>query len=97
MQASLFGSEGFRRALLFLILGAFLGYFIAQMLLQKTVAVFRGAKTWLRFGAVCLVLVLALRRRGMTFWDYIPAWPEVDDISYIDQSYLGACAQPVRT
>lgn len=61
MQASLFGSEGFRRALLFLILGAFLGYFIAQMLLQKTVAVLPGRKN-----------MAALRRSmsGSCAWRY---------------------------
>lgn len=89
MQASLFGSEGFRRALLFLILGAFLGYFIAQMLLQKTVAVFRGAKTWLRFGAVCLVLVLGATAARYDILGLYSRVPEVDDISYIDLSYLG--------
>lgn len=89
MQVSLFGSEGFRRALLFLILGAFLGYFIAQMLLQKTVAVFRGAKTWLRFGAVCLVLVLGATAARYDILGLYSRVPEVDDISYIDLSYLG--------
>ena len=89
MQASLFGSEGFRRALLFLILGAFLGYFIAQMLLQKTVAVFQGAKTWLRFGAVCLVLVLGATAARYDILGLYSRVPEVDDISYIDLSYLG--------
>ena len=89
MQSSLFGAEAFRRTLLFLIIGAFLGYFIAQMMLQKTVAVFHGAKTWLRFGSVCLVLVLgctAARYDVLGLYSHVP---DVDEISYIDLAYLG--------
>lgn len=89
MQSSLFGAEAFRRTLLFLIIGAFLGYFIAQMMLQKTVAVFHGAKTWLRFGSVCLVLVLGCTAARYDVLGLYSRVPDVDEISYIDLAYLG--------
>lgn len=59
------------------------------MRFQKTVAVFRGAKTWLRFGAVCLVLVLGATAARYDILGLYSRVPEVDDISYIDLSYLG--------
>ncbi len=89
MQSSLFGAEAFRRTLLFLIIGAFLGYFIAQMMLQKTVAVFHGAKTWLRFGSACLVLVLGCTAARYDVLGLYSRVPDVDEISYIDLAYLG--------
>ena len=89
MQSSLFGAEAFRRTLLFLIIGAFLGYFIAQMMLQKTVAVFHGAKTWLRFGSACLVLVLGCTAARYDVLGFYSRVPDVDEISYIDLAYLG--------
>ncbi len=89
MQSSLFGAEAFRRTLLFLIIGAFLGYFIAQMMLQKTVAVFHGAKTWLRFGSVCLFLVLGCTAARYDVLGLYSRVPDVDEISYIDLAYLG--------
>jgi ABC-2 type transport system permease protein len=41
--------------LLFMLVGAFVGYFAAEMLLQKTFRVFKRA-TWLRFGVTGLVI-----------------------------------------
>lgn len=72
MQSSLFGAEAFRRTLLFLIIGAFLGYFIAQMMLQKLLP----SSTVQRHGCALVqcawFLCLAAQLRGMMFWVCIP-------------------------
>lgn len=49
-------ADNFWYVLLFLLVGAFIGYFAAQMLLQKTLRVFRSG--WLGFGVTCAVLVV---------------------------------------
>ena len=38
----------------FMFFGAFAGYFAAEMLMKKSFSVFRGARRWAEYGAVCL-------------------------------------------
>ena len=73
MQASLFGSEGFRRALLFLILGAFWDILSRRCCFRKRLLSSGAQKHGCASAQYVWFLCLALRRRGMTFWDYIPA------------------------
>ena len=83
-STSLYGAAAYRRTLLYLALGAFFGYFAAQMLLKKSVHVFRGAKIWTGFGAVCLVLLLtctAFRYDVLGLYTSIPA---LQDVNYVD-------------
>ena len=84
MQSSnLYGAAAYRRALLYLALGAFLGYFAAQMLLKKSVSVFRGKKTWVGYGAVCLVLLLgctAFRYDVLGLYTRLPELSEIRDV-----------------
>lgn len=71
-------SDNFWYVLLFLILGAFIGYFFAQMLLQKTVRVFKSG--WLGYGACCLVLILAFGAAKFDLFGYsrrLPARAEI--------------------
>ena len=88
-SGALYGAAAFRQTLLFLVLGAFFGYFIGQMLLRKTIAVFRGAKTWLGFGAVCLVLILGCTAARLDIFGAFSRVPDVDDISSIYLTYGG--------
>ena len=65
-------ADNFWYVLLFLMIGAFLGYFSGRMLLQKTVHVFRHG--WIGFGACCLALLLAfslgmIAANGGRFWN----------------------------
>ncbi len=50
-----YGLKGMLYMLLFMLFGAFIGYFAAEMLLQKTFRVFKRAN-WLRFGVTGLIL-----------------------------------------
>ena len=88
-SGALYGAAAFRQTLLLLVLGAFFGYFIAQMLLRKTIAVFRGARTWLGFGAVCLVLILGCTAARLDIFGTFSRVPDVDDISSIYLTYGG--------
>ena len=93
-MTTLYGARAFRRTLLFLVLGAAIGYFLAQMLLKKTIAVFRGAKTWVGLGAVCLVLVLSCTAARLDIFGVYSRVPDVSDISYIDLAYYGRTSEP---
>ena len=57
-------SGAFLFTLVFLLVGAFLGWFIAEMLLRKSFRVFRGGR-WRGLGLVCLVILAAML--GMRF------------------------------
>lgn len=79
----LYGAAAYRRALLYLALGAFFGYFAAQMLLKKSISVFRGKKTWAGYGAVCLVLLLgctAFRYDVLGLYTRQPELAEIRDV-----------------
>lgn len=84
-STTLYGAIAFRRTLLFLALGAFIGYFAAQMMLKKSITVFRGRKTWVGFGAVCLVLLL-----GCTAfrYDIFGIYSRVPDTSTVSSVYV---------
>ena len=91
---AVYGARAFRKTLVFLVLGAAIGYFLAQMLLKKTIAVFRGVKTWVGLGAVCLVLVLGCTAARLDIFGVYSRVPDVSDISYIDLAYCGHTSDP---
>ena len=83
-STSLYGAAAYRRTLLYLALGAFFGFFLAQMLLKKSVSVFRGKNTWLGYGAVCLVLLLgctAFRYDVLGLYTRLPGLAEISSVS----------------
>lgn len=77
LMAELFSSntsDNFWYVLLFLFVGAFVGYFVGKMLLQKTVHVFRSG--WLGLGACCLALLLAFGAAEFDLFGYSRYLPE---------------------
>ena len=77
LMAELFSSntsDNFWYVLLFLFVGAFVGYFVGKMLLQKTIHVFRSG--WLGLGACCLVLLLAFGAAEFDLFGYSRYLPE---------------------
>lgn len=77
LMAELFSSntaDNFWYVLLFLFMGAFVGYFAGKMLLQKTVHVFRSG--WLGLGACCLALLLAFGAAEFDLFGYSRYLPE---------------------
>lgn len=76
-MAELFSSntaDNFWYVLLFLFVGAFVGYFAGKILLQKTLHVFRSG--WLGLGACCLVLLLAFGAAEFDLFGYSRYLPE---------------------
>lgn len=77
LMAELFSSntsDNFWYVLLFSCAGAFVGYFVGKMLLQKTVHVFRSG--WLGLGACCLALLLAFGAAEFDLFGYSRYLPE---------------------
>lgn len=77
LMAELFSSntsDNFWYVLLFLFVGAFVGYFVGKMLLQKTIHVFQSG--WLGLGACCLVLLLAFGAAEFDLFGYSRYLPE---------------------
>ncbi len=77
--------------LLFLVIGAFLGYFSGKMLLQKTVHVFR--RGWIGFGVCCLALVLAFSAAEFDLFGYsryLPQREEIQAAGLTQEQYFGS-------
>ena len=92
-STSLSASRAFRQTVLLLIAGAAFGYFIAQMLLKKSVSVFRGVKTWIGLGVVCLVLALGATGARCDILGTYSRVPDVGEIAYVDNSYFGRMSE----
>ena len=71
-------ADNFWYVLLFLFMGAFVGYFAGKMLLQKTVHVFRSG--WLGLGACCLALLLAFGAAEFDLFGYSRYLPERSEV-----------------
>ena len=81
LMAELFSSntaDNFWYVLLFLFMGAFVGYFAGKMLLQKTIHVFRSG--WLGLGACCLALLLAFGAAEFDLFGYSRYLPERSEV-----------------
>lgn len=81
LMAELFSSntaDNFWYVLLFLFMGAFVGYFAGKMLLQKTVHVFRSG--WLGLGACCFALLLAFGAAEFDLFGYSRYLPERSEV-----------------
>ena len=81
LMAELFSSQtadNFWYVLLFLFMGAFVGYFTGKMLLQKTFHVFRSG--WLGLGACCLALLLAFGSMKFDLFGYSRYLPERSEV-----------------
>lgn len=77
------GFDGRAAALLILVLlllGAFLGYYAAEMLIQKTLRVFFSK--WKGFAAVCLVLVAFVAVAELDLTGYERRIPESGDVEW---------------
>ena len=65
-----------------MLLGAFIGYFAAKMLMQKTLKVFR-ARAFRGFAAVCAVLCLFVGLNEFDAFGYERRVPAADEVDYI--------------
>lgn len=75
--------------LVLLLIGAFLGYFVSEMLLQKTLRVFRGK--WKGFTVVALILIAFVFVFETDLPGYERRVPDAGDVESVYLSYYGGC------
>ena len=68
--------------LLLLLVGAFIGYFAAEMLMQKTLRVFR-ARSFRGFAAVCAAMCLFVGLNEFDAFGYERRVPDADEVAYV--------------
>ncbi len=71
--------------LLLMMIGAFLGYYAAEMLMQKTLKVFPGK--WKGYVATCLVLVALTVAWEYDLFGYERRIPDADEVSWVQLSF----------
>ncbi len=69
--------------LLCLLVGAFIGYFAAQMLIEKTLKVF-AARNWAGLGITALVIVVLVMALSLDLFGYERKVPDKDDVAIMD-------------
>lgn len=74
---------------LFMVIGAFIGYFAAEMLINKSFNVFSGGKRWLGFGISCAVCVLALLSCEYDIYGYEDRLPDAGKVESVSVSASG--------
>ncbi len=73
-----------------LLVGLFVGYFGAQMMLNRTIRVFGSKKFWLGYAAFALVTVLGIACLSSDVFGLQRRMPEVDQIAYAE-----VCTMPM--
>ena len=63
--------------------GAFLGYFAAQMMLQKSARVFASKRAWIGFAVLCLVLAGTFSAARFGFFGYSQKVPDPRSVSSV--------------
>lgn len=83
MLVSGIGSRNFVPVLLCMLAGAFLGYFVGEMMLHKSVRVFRK-RHWVNWAVTCVVItaaMLCVRLDVFGYSSYVPLAEEVEAVS----------------
>ena len=75
------GTSGAVITLLLMLVGAFLGYFAAEMLLQRSVRVFHGQ--WRGFLVSCAILVLLVGATELDVFGYEKHVPDISEVEYV--------------
>lgn len=88
-ESFLSGSSEAMCYLVLALVGAFIGYFAAEMLMQKTLRVFRGR--WKGFFVSCLILCAFVGINEFDLTGYEKRLPDADEISEIHLSYYEGC------
>ncbi len=76
---SIYGVQSTLLILLFMLFGSFVGYFAAEMLIQKTLHVFSGRK-WLGFGITALLLVAIVFSAKYDVFGYERRLPDINEV-----------------
>ena len=82
------GTEDFVAVLLCMIAGAFVGYFLGQMMLHKSVRVFRK-RHWLNWAVTSLVITAAMLCVRFDMFGYARYVPDLDEVEAVSLGYGG--------
>lgn len=74
--------------------GAFIGYFAAQMMLQKSLRVFSGKRTWLGFGTLCLLLAALFCSARFGMFGYSRKVPDADTVRSVSLNHNTTLTEP---
>lgn len=85
---SVYGMKSAMLLLLFMLLGGFIGYFAAEMLIQKTLHVFSGRK-WLGFGISALIIAGIVFGVKFDAFGYERRMPDISEIKGVSISCQG--------
>lgn len=83
-------SSGFAAALIclgLLLAGAFIGYFVSEMLMQKTLRVFKGR--WTGFIVSCVIISAALFAAELDVFNYECYVPAPEEVTHVQLSTWG--------
>ncbi|NCB73184.1 MAG: hypothetical protein EOM51_00355 [Clostridia bacterium] len=87
-NSPLFGIKSMLFMLLFMILGAFIGYFAAEMLMQKTLRVF-SARNWLKMGIAALIISAFMLGGEFDVYGIESKVPQFDKVQSVEISVSG--------
>ena len=82
------GTEDFVGVLLCMLMGAFIGYFLGQMLLHKSMRVFRK-RYWLNWAVTCLIITAAMLCARYDLFGYAHYVPDLDEVEAVSLGYGG--------
>lgn len=79
--------------LLFMLLGAFIGYFAGEMLNRKSFAVFGGGRRWIGFGVVCVCCAAFVAIGATGLFGYERDVPDAGEVESVTMSASGYSAE----
>ena len=83
------GVTGAAALSLCMLVGCFIGYFVAQMLTGKTFSVFRGGRNWLGFAIACALSVGFVFSCEFDLWGYERSLPDESRVTSVTISTNG--------
>ena len=95
LDTRLYGRPAAGTVLLLMLLGGFIGYFAAEMMIQKTLKVFSGQ--WRGFLAACAVIVLFVGVAEFDLFRYetrVPAEEQVKSVNLYASGYTADLTEP---
>ncbi len=78
--------------ILYMLIGAFIGYFASEMLIHKSFRVWRGGRRWLGLGVSALIIVALMLSAELDLFGYERRVPDPDSVESV---YIAASGEGV--
>ncbi|MBP3588678.1 MAG: hypothetical protein J6J51_06555 [Clostridia bacterium] len=82
------GTEDFVGVLICMLVGAFVGYFGGQMLLHKSMRIFRK-RYWVNWAVTCVIITAAMLCARYDLFGYAHYIPDLDEVDAVSLGYGG--------